>query len=276
MTIAAVWTDDDSASLWAVADTRLTSVQSGPNVRLSDNASKLLSIPYACRAISSEPGFELDPFFWGSLGFAFAGNSSAALLTAATATTLFAMLTTPQAKLPPKLCDLAAGVTKIAEHFCRSSLAAHNSNAAGCFEAIVFGHCPWSKLGEVYHLKPSLGTDNFKMEYAPASMKGDSKHFAIGSGSSRLADEVAKLTEFHADRLPQRALQNIIDEDELDVGGYMSLGISQPYQFRPYWIPEPIDGEYPKAWRSYNGIDLDDIGQLGACIIGGQGMFTSS
>jgi hypothetical protein len=274
MTISAVWTDDNCASLWAVADTRLTSVQSGPNVRLSDNASKLLSIPYACRAISSEPGFELKPFFWGSFGFAFAGNSSAALLTATTATTLLAMLMAPQAQLPPKLCDIVATVTKIAEHFCRSSLAAHNGNAAGSFEAIVFGHCPWSKLGEVYHLRPSLVASNFIMEFESVNIKADSKYFAIGSGSTLLAEELTKLTEYRADRLPLRALQNIINVNNLSVGGYMSLGISQPFEFKPYWIPEPIDSQNSKAWRSYNGIDIDVIGKVGACMIGGQGMRT--
>lgn len=274
MTITAVWTDDNCASLWAVADTRLTSVQNGPNVRLSDNASKLLSIPYACRAISSEPDFELNPFFWGSFGFAFAGNSSAALLTATTATTLFAMLLAPEAKLPPRLCDLVASVTKIAEHFCRSSSAAHNGKPAGSFEAIVFGHCPWSKLGEVYRLKSSLVASNFIMEFESVNIKGDSKYIAIGSGSTVLAEEVAKLTECHTDRLPLRALQNIIKTDKLDVGGFMSLGISQPCQFRPYWIAESINGESSKPWRSYNGIDIDEIGKVGACIIGGQGMYT--
>ena len=272
MTIAVVWTEDGCNNLFAASDTRITSLKSGPSVRLTDSASKLLPIPYSCREISYEPGLERHPFFWGSLGFAFSGNSSAALLTAATTTTLFAMLTALNAKLPPKLSELALAVSKVSAHFCRESLSGHNGHSSGAFEAIVFGHCPWSKLGEAYLLKPMVDAETVTMTCEPVSLTDQFNYAAIGSGKERLDAEVVRLSKNYTTRLPQRAIQNIVSHNELDVGGYVSMGASFPFHFRPYWLAETLELGDPKAWRSYNGIDIDDLGSIGACFIGGTGM----
>ena len=272
VTVVAVWTDDQCQSIWCVSDTRVSSKQHTGAIRLTDNGTKLIAIPYTCREVSTEPTIERTPFFWGALGFAFAGNTSAALFTATTATTLFKELNVlSNQKYPLKMVELAALIGKIAKHYYLASMAAHNGSQSGAFEFIIFGVCAWSKRAEAYHIQ--FETVNSVVSYSVKNIDFENtRYFAIGSGKSRLDEEISKISEECEQRRPQKAIQNIIREDALDVGGYMSLGIASSFDIKIHWVPEEYQAGDPRAWRSFNGIDIDELGQAGNCFIGGPGM----
>ena len=274
MTVIVVWYEKPDNALWSVADTRISRPgQGGGQVVLTDSGAKLFSLPVSCREVSTDPSVKRYPYYASTFGYAFAGDVLPAAMTIATTITITQELIAYDAKLPPRLADIANLVRRLSERFSREVLSSSHGNY-GKFEAVVFGYCPHANALGAFHLRPELSQGQLSVSMSECAIGHDDSALVFGNGRTRAIDKIAQLRsegDHHRRtvRLPKLAVEALIREDSGDVGGSLSVGIAGHWGFSLYGSVQPIEEGKPPARRTFNGIDLDEeIGMVGPCAVG--------
>jgi len=279
MTVVTIWLEPSDDALWAVADTRISSPGPGGGFTIStDSAAKLFAIPVQCHRPSGDIGFRRVPHYTTSIGFAFAGDLVPATMTVATASTFLQNLITTGSSDPPRLSEIAQMIGRLAARFSKEKLFSSNGRY-GKFESAVFGWCPVLNRFAVYELKPSSDQAQFEIECLECLPEDDKQVVSFGSGAMRLNELIAHIRqnvdEFHrTSRFPKLAVEALIRENNLgDVGGSLSIGLANRFEFQLYAHVTPIVPGSPAAKMCFNGIELfEEIGLIGHHLIAINGM----
>lgn len=276
MTVVAIWSETADSALWSVADTRISAPgETGGTTIRTDSGAKLFALPISCSHLSSDPSVRRMPYYTTSVGFAFAGDVLPATMTYATASTFLQNLLTAGPKDPPMLRDIGNLVGQLAERFSKESLSSSNGRY-GKFECAVFGFCHHLQRFVTYHI-PHLEQPTFAIEIKEAFPTADSDILVLGSGRTRLNEKITFIRNngdrfLRTGRIPKLALEAIVDEDQGDVGGSLSIGIATTWRYDLYSWLRPVEYGKPAAFLSFNGIDLSEIGHLGQFMIAPTGM----
>ena len=227
--------------------------------------------------MSSTASFNPSPHFATSLGYSFAGDVLPATMTFATASTFLQNLVTTGSANPPMLKDVAELVRRLSERFSKESLAGSNGKY-GLFESAVFGWCPHRDRFAIYHLSPKLTSSSFLVEITEILPADEFSVTILGSGKKRLLEKIENIRT-HGDkflrtaRIPKSAAEAIIEEDQGDVGGSLSIGIANRWRYDLYSWVHPVEPGRPQAVMSFNGIDLqNEINHVGHYLIGLNGI----
>jgi len=279
MTVVTIWLEPRDNALWAVADTRISSPGPDGGITIStDSAAKLFAIPIQCNRPSSDISFKRVPHYTTSIGFAFAGDVVPATMTVATASTFLQNLTTTGSSDPPRLSEIARMIGRLAARFSKEKLFSSNGHY-GKFQSAVFGWCPVLDRFAIYELKPHSDQAQFDIECLEYLPKDNQQAVSFGSGAKRLNELIAHIRqngdEFQrTSLLPKLAVEALIRENNLgDVGGNLSIGLANRFEFRLYAHVTPIVPGFPDAKMCFNGIDLfDEVGPIGHYLIAINGM----
>lgn len=268
MTVAALWME--GSHLFAVADTRLSRDEGV--TRLTDAGPKLLPVPVTAHTPSSSTGSAQASR--RTLGAIVVGDIAPALLTVTSASMLLASLVSPDGG-PPTLEKVSEFVAKLASRVSRDYLGT-TKGTYGRFQILLLGACPRDGELGAYNVHAREQPSGYEMVHSACDLTGVS---AFGSGRDRFEAELKSL-EVDGDaygrtsRLPIIAVENMItDAKARDVGGTPSIGwASRGLDFTLAWRTQPVVPGAPAARRVLNGFDLDDLGGVGACVIGGNGL----
>jgi hypothetical protein len=256
-----------------VADTRVIKPSDSGGRIITDSAAKIFGLKVQCTNVSRDNIPDGVTYFIRDFGIAYAGNSLPALMTITSANTLLQQLMSPDTSSPvPSLGEIGELVRKLAERFLNEALLAlHNSTSL--FEAVLFGCCPRSNGMEVYRIYSGLVEGSLSVALI---REGDENAITLlGSGKLEFSDKLARIKEQGEwkSRLPKHAVREMVKSGVgIEVGGYISQALADRNNFRIYTSYEPIVWGTSPGWRHYNGIDLDEIGMIGPCMIGGVGM----
>ncbi len=273
MTLAAVWANyevEAAPTLWMATDSRI----SDDGGRLIDEGIKLYELPYICLR-PGESGFFDTPFFASSIGMAAAGGSLVYQHVYGTAVPLLShLIGTGVAK--PSLADVADLLGRITTTYVRS-LGQRRSDAMRV-TILLGGQLP-NNRPEAYKLSAELDRDQLvHFPPVPLDLARGSVHF-IGdhlNAADVLLTEVAARDQPGAprERAALNVIRRLIDDPELDtIGGDIQIGYTTSVGgFRRVASVVPDRGNEPKASRLLNSIDVDDLGAVGPCAIGMDGM----
>jgi hypothetical protein len=272
MTIAVVWYREKFDELWAVADTRISRERNGSVEIVTDGGPKLFVVPLTCR-YGKHPNIKRSHRL--SFGFAYAGNSIAALSTHAFVTARADNLYNAEKMGVPKLADLAELFRKVGEHYVREMCsrvsfdADHKLNA---FQGLVFGFCPTTHAYDLHQIEPRFSASGvafevYKMELRPKV------YFPIGSGTASFAALSNELQHKYSGSPENTGVMLTMKEylknpQRPDVGGSYQVGVADKKGFRLRPVLEPIKGEDLAADFVHLGFDLTRLGKVGNYQIG--------
>lgn len=266
MTIAAVWLEDDG--LWCVSDTRISRPGNGGGVQVvTDAGAKIYPLSVECRLIT----FEQQLYHRVSYGIVFAGKTSVATHTLATASAMCRSLQGPTTQDVPSLQDVALLVARILLLYVKDFRAATaDLSSPTTIEMMVFGVCPSSRNYEVWKLSDSVSDGIINVVCALQDV-GLGLVTAIGSQTERFDIIMAELQAANnvPFRLPRIAVGRMASEGRRDVGGAVSIALCNHFGFQTYWTLQTTEG-HPS--RLMYGVDLDEIGPVGPTFVSGQGM----
>jgi hypothetical protein len=199
-------------------------------------------------------------------------------MTVASASTFLQNLTTTGPSDPPRLSEIARMIGRLAARFSKEKLSSSNG-LYGQFDSAVFGWCPVLNRFAVYELKPHSDQTQFGIECLEHLPDNDQQAISFGSGAKRVSELIADIRQNgdvfqRTGRFPKLAIEALIREDSVgDVGGSLSIGLANRFEFRLYAHVTPIVPGYPAAQMCFNGIDVfDEVGRVGHYLIGINGM----
>jgi hypothetical protein len=280
MTVVAIWLEPTEDLLWSVADTRISAPgQSGGTTIRTDSGAKLFAIPLQCYHSGRTLSTRRMLHYSSSIGYAFAGDVLPATMTFAIAGTFLQNLITPQGVsiAPPSLGEISNLIRSLAERFSKEALGSSNGNN-GRFTAAVFGWCPVLNRFAIYELTPQLNPSGFMMQCIEHLPTDNLFLTSFGSGAMRLTEKIASIRrdgdKYHRTaRIRKLAAEALVEENVGDVGGSLSIGLASQSGFQLYSYVTPIVKGFPEAKISFNGIDLNELGQwIGHYIIAIDGM----
>lgn len=226
MTIVTIWIDPSNEVLWCAADTRFSSHGSSGTIRLTDKASKILSLPVVCRTSSSERAGALELVSSTHWGLAFAGAVSPAMSTYAAATILLQNLhrsTGSDDPNPVGIADVALLLAKLGRGYMYDYLSSSNGNY-GKFEMALFGWCPRVGGLRIAHLRPGEG---IAPEFAVIDRDPIAERSPLVLGEpERFMEKFARERSQDVDfprTGPLRTLEAIVADDIGSVGGTVSI-----------------------------------------------------
>lgn len=264
MTIAAIWLEN-AETLWCVSDTRISRPTEAGVEITTDAGSKIYSLLVRC-CVPGPNGFFDEVIFQRSFGFVFAGTVSPAVMTVATASNLLQSLVTFGPV--PTLKEIAEFLEKIGKRFADEMKL--SSRIFGDFEACIFGKCPVSGILERWRFSTAGGSSDLFGDLRLPLLLGTSS--AQSEFLQILADRL-ETTGGELRRLPQEIVSSMLEATKtVEVGGALSIGIVSGGEFKNYFYAKPAGLGGRQVWRSFNGIDLDEIGPVGLCSIGLSGM----
>lgn len=264
MTIAAIWYEKSDNCVWATADTRISSDgQHGGTVVRTDTGAKLFPLQMICHRLTSDPNYRRQKHYFKTLGFAFAGAVVPAMMTHATAGAFLQNLAVPveYSANPPRLEFVAEMVRRIGEQFSKDYLSS-TSGKFGAFEAALFGWCPYSEQYLCFHMQPSATPKIFELVSSSVNLN-EGKIIRLGTGAAKFDEHMSQL-EMDGDhwkrrtRLPKVAIEKMIAENASDVGGSLSIGLTDREDFRLYGWVSPVESGKPAALLAFNGIELNN------------------
>ena len=201
-------------------------------------------------------------------------------MTIATANTLLSDLVGPDASSIPSMADVAEVVRKLAQRFSKEALIG-SASRYGRFEAALFGYCTSRREFLTYILGDiEDGSQGFSLQELKVLSEGGIIASIGATDAKSKLDEVIGKFRLHGEphgrtgRWPRLAVEAMVEERPiLSVGGAISIGIAMQDGFRAYYNSRPLVVGQPPAWRSFNGIDVDEeIGLVGPCTVGMLGM----
>jgi hypothetical protein len=273
MTLAAVWANyevEAAPTLWMATDSRI----SDDRGRLIDEGIKLYEVPYVCWRPGAS-GFFDTPFVVSSIGMVAAGGSLVYQHVYGTAVPLLSHLIGTRQALP-SLADIADLIGRITTTYVRS-LGQRRGDAMRV--TIVVGGQLANNRPEAYKLSPAHDQDRLvHFPAVPINLARGRVHF-IGdhlTAADALLTEIAARDQAGAPR--ERAALNVIrrlikDPGIGTIGGEVQIGYTTSLGgFRRVASVVPDPGNEPKALRLLNSIDIDDLGAVGPCVIGMDGM----
>lgn len=272
MTLTAIWANyevEASPTLWMATDSRI----SDGEARLIDEGIKLYEVPYVCWR-PGDSGFD-TPFHASSIGMAAAGGSLVYQHVYGTAVPLLSHLI-GTGHAAPSVAEIALMIGRLTTIYVRS-LGQRRDDALRV--TIVVGGQTSGGQPEAYKLTAALDEEHLvHFPPVPLDLSRGSVHF-IGDHletAENLIAEVAARDEPGAPR--ERAALNVIrrlidDPAVTTIGGEVQLGYTSPLGgFRRVASVVPDRGNEPKALRLLNAIDVDELGGVGPCGIGLDGM----
>jgi hypothetical protein len=148
----------------------------------------------------------------------------------------------------------------LAQRFSKDVLGSSNGEY-GSFAAAIFGWCPILNRFAIYELRPRLTSSTFEMQIEETLPKDNRLVVSFGTGAARLIRKIDEIREQgdkynRTARIPKCAAEVLIEEDEGDVGGSLSIGSATRDGFHLYSYVTPIVKGKPEAMLSFNGIEL--------------------
>jgi hypothetical protein len=277
VTLTASWLIDEGNGphLWMAADSRI----SDGNGVLIDEGVKLFELPVVCRAFRSNPGNLLDQrvYYATSVGLLCRGST---LLFQNTYSTLVPSLESliGDGDSAPTVEAIAATVGRVATLYYRSlGINRPQSSMTGL---TVGGIDPNSHKPVAYELELEPEVDG-RLAFVPRELQlaGDLVFFsgaagAVASASKRLAairDNPALNATYG--RAALNVIRDIVNDDEHPtVGGDVQIGFTDGVRFRRVFTATASDDGTLQGQRRLNNIDLEEVGKVGPCFIGVEGM----
>jgi hypothetical protein len=274
VTLVAVWLNEEAQpSIWVAADSRIT----GELGVLLDEGGKLFTLPVICRK-PGDDGFFSVPYFTQQVGVACVGGALMYQQVYTCAIPILSNLIGMEGNYPG-LEDIATAVARITTRYV-SSLGEKGYAKAHRVTLVFVGYCAAHGQLEAYELGPVFEEQMFvRFESQPLSLdpndpqffgdKVDAAREALALERERVKDENPIL--WH--RAPTRIVRQFIEDDQYPtIGGDVQLGYILGSDFiRATTVAPKVHGE-PAAMMRLNNIDLDEIGQIGPCVIGLTGM----
>ncbi|HKZ13433.1 MAG TPA: hypothetical protein VJL81_06275 [Solirubrobacterales bacterium] len=273
MTLTAVWCsyeDPYLPLLWMASDSRI----SAGDLRLIDEGIKIFEVPVVCKG-PGESGFFDQTYLDSSVGLACAGGTLVFQQVYGTLVPILGNLISPVAAVPT-LRDIAMLIGRVLTIYVRS-LGGSGRQGADRVAIIVGGQLA-TAAPEAYELGPREGS-NGMIHFSPTRL-------GLGDGDARfIGDRVEEAQSlFHElvakddpgasrHRAPLNVIRAFVDDPQArTIGGEVQIGHTLRGRFRRVASIVP-DRPYPAgARRLLNSIDLDQLGQVGECVIGTEGM----
>lgn len=275
MTIVAIWYEENH--IWAVADTRLSSKGgAGGYIKRTDNAPKILTLNIECKILSGPESYYAVPYFSTSFGFAFAGHAVSALLIYANVSTLISNLFSVSGnKDLPNIEHVGSYILSITKSISNSYIESTNG-AEGGVQIALFGMCPSENKFKCIIIECDKSKGEYNIRIIDFS-KNEDEIILLGTGAERFNKHIEKLKVAgdcyqRTKRLPKIAIRNMINEDDGDVGGGISIATSNILRTEAHLSVEPIVLGQPKAGYVFNGMVLDDMIYVGNFIVARTGM----
>jgi hypothetical protein len=273
MTLAAAWCtyeNPESPTLWMASDSRISDAQG----MVIDEGIKLYEVPIICWRPGTS-GFFDTPHFVSAVGVIGAGGSLVFQHVYGTLVAVLGNLIHPGGRVP-SVEQVAALADRVTTTYVRS-LGLARPEDAWRITLIVGGQTP-RLAPQAFLLAPEVAGDGIvKYTPAPLDLGPNSVHF-IGAEvelAQRLLSDFVQRDEPGASR--DRAALNVIralidDPNASAIGGEVQIGHMVGSAFRRV-ASVVSDSERPQRARMLlNSIDLEEIGPVGPCDIGLQGM----
>lgn len=216
------------------SDTRITSSR---DVAITDNSNKLLSlkIRLSKQWNEDESGFPRKAIVHeGDVGFAFAGNVSAATATYSYVSSVFHDLLGWEHDSLPTPFEIADFIARVGTRFVREAGVPFGKRAV--FEAAVLVQDPSHKSGSknatcVFHLKDA-GEDQYRMIASPISMNNVGDLLVLGGNRERATRELKACFAKNKGYNPVDYLSDEIARDQDPfIGGYIYQAIMDGAHF---------------------------------------------
>jgi hypothetical protein len=255
VTSVLIWFEREEDKLWAVADSRVSArpkdTTDVPAQVLTDHAIKLLPLLVKCFTPDKE-GFFAQEIFPKSFGFAYAGATLPATMCHAYLNACLQNLFGYDGS-PPAIAEIAQAAARIIKRYC--------IGPDTSFETAIFGICPRERKYKVFHITP----------FGVVTLLNPNTPIALGNHCAEILEKVNNTDE--GSRRPLKALRKIIQDGTYsDVGGDVQIGYVDGFGFHIASIAKPINHGNPTATRSFLGIDLDEMGQVGNFSVGGSSL----
>lgn len=273
MTLAAIWCSYETPEapvLWMASDSRISAEEG----RLIDEGVKTFEIPVVCRS-PGPTGFFDQTYLEGSIGLACAGGTLVFQNVYGTLVPMLGNLISPQQAVP-SVADVADLIGRLMTLYVRTL--GERRPDAHRVSVVVGGLSDDGPLA--FELSPEVGPGNlFEFKPRPVALGPGQVHF-IGHNvreARELADELITRDEPGASR--ERAALNVIrafidDPAKPTIGGDVQIGHTVRGTFRRVASVAPGPDHSQMSLRRLNGIDLDELGLVGQCVIGTEAMTT--
>jgi len=283
VSLVAVWLNEESQpSIWVAADSRIT----GDLGVLLDEGGKLFTLPVICRKPGDE-GFFSVPYFTQQVGVACVGGALIYQQVYTCAIPILSNLIGLDGNYPglehiaAAMCSrhIAAAVARITTRYV-SSLGEKGYSKAHHVKLVLVGYCAVHERLEAHLLSSVFEEQMFaRFEAQPLPLDPNDPQFfgdkveaareALALERHRVKDEIPIL--WH--RAPTRIVRQFIEDDQYPtIGGDVQFGYILGSDFiRATTVAPKVHGQRPAAMR-LNNIDLDEIGEVGPCMIGLTGM----
>jgi hypothetical protein len=272
VTIGAVWVNEERVgdpALWMATDSRISD-QGGT---LIDEGIKLFELPVICRKPDAA-GWFTEAFYSTSIGMVCAGGSLVYQHVHGTLVPILSNLIGGGSSVPTVeafAALTAAVVTKYVRSLGQRRRDAHRV-------ALVIGGKTPGYPHDAFILEPDLGRDEL-IAFRPRrlDLRDGAVHF-VGEHVDEarvLIDDLRRESEPGAatDRAALSVIRRFIDDpNKPSIGGGVQIGFTVGTSFRRVASVVPRTGEAPKTMSLLNGIDLDDLPNVGPCRIGITGM----
>lgn len=263
MTLIAIWTPD-FASIWCVADTRI----SNENSVLTDRGTKITPLTMNCYEPDRDTGFFTDLTFRRTFGFCYSGSSLIAHLACDTLSMALSNLARTQDGPPPSLEDVGSLASRIMTAYLRDVGAIYQNTKT---EAALFGRCPRSGDLSIIHLQ--MGIDATRA-YVTSNQVPPSRDCPLLLGDSNAKEAISEALPIGSllanPFAPFSQLERLISQGKLgSVGGSCQAGVVFHNDFQPFALVRPVEKGAPQATFKFLGFDMDrELGNVGGFRIG--------
>jgi hypothetical protein len=268
MSLVAVWQNEERAgqpSLWLAGDSRISD---GAGVLLNEGG-KLFSLPVICRR-PDEQGFFSIPYSVQDVGLACVGGT---LIYQHVYACLVPMLSSllGDGRSVPSLEDIARTTATVTEKYV-ASLGQTNPQAHRV-GLVLAGYCVVHSRHEAYKLEPCFEDQLFRgFDASALEIDTGQVHF-FGDYVVEAHDALKERRAADEHRAPARVVRQFVDDPHYpSIGGDVQLGFTVGANFVRVTTVAPRVHGRPEAVIRFNNIDLEEIGDVGPCHIGIDGM----
>jgi hypothetical protein len=250
-------------------------ISQGP-ARLIEEGIKLFEVPVICRC-PGESGFFDVPYFTTTLGLACAGGTLVYQHVYGTLVPILANLI-GEGSFVPTTADFASLAAEITTRYVLS-LGQRRPNAQ-VVSIVVAGETGNATSPEAYRLREDRDLEGLSYFVADKlDLGGDRVHFfghSVDEAQAELqAVQLANQPGAPRSRAALNVLRTFIDDHEKPaIGGEVQLGFTNGRGFQRRSTVVADGDRAPRALQLLNGIDLDQLGQVGPCAIGIPGMIS--
>jgi hypothetical protein len=273
VTLTATWINSESSScsLWMASDSRISDAHG----RLLDQGVKLFELPVVTRTPGASGFFDKIQL---ETSFGLVCSGSTLIFQQVYATLVPTLGNLAGLEPVPSLGDVAGLIARMTTLYARSL---GETRPHGAFASLVLaGVDPVTAAPEAFELSPSAdASGRIYFDPQPVDLSDDVVLFTGDTQAVREAQD--RLIAFRAAPEPgrpyHRAALNVIRELALDdqfatVGGDVQIGYTMGPKFHRVATVTPISPGQAAAQRRLNNVDIDELGPVGPCGIGLDGM----